>query len=443
MPAAEAVAVSARTGAGLDELCAALGAAAARVERRETTAATRLFVDRVFTLRGIGTVVTGTLWSGSLGEGGELRAEPAGLDVRVRSVQVHDEPVARAGPGRRVAASLPGIERPRVRRGDVLVEPGAYPVSYRLDVSLDELEPIADGARVHVHHGTSECVARVVRAGGPYAQLRLSAPVVAARDDRVILRDRTTLGGGRVLDPAPPRALDLDRFRLLDSGDPASIVRASVRAPVRRADLAARALLSADELDEGLRATERAGEWFFAAAWLEELRSAVHARLEERARSSPIDPGVPVGELVPAEPWRPAILPLIGVDQRDGKAYLPGAAASLAGREEAAARLEAELAAAGLSPVAVDDPKLAAYLESEGRLVRVGDGLAVGADAYERARAALVAECERAGSITLARFRDLLGVSRRPAQLLLERFDADGVTRRVGDERVLRRAAVR
>jgi selenocysteine-specific elongation factor len=443
VPTSEAVAVSARTGAGLDELRAALAAVAARVEPRETAAATRLFVDRVFSLRGIGTVVTGTLWSGSLGEGDELRAEPAGVDVRVRSVQVHDEPVARAGPGRRVAASLPGIERSRLRRGDVLVEPGAYPVSYRLDVALDELEPIAAGARVHVHHGTSECVARVVRAGGPYAQLRLSAPVVAARGDRVILRDRTTLGGGCVLDPAPPRTLDLDRFRLLDTGDPASIVRAAVRAPVRRDDLAARALLSADELDEGLREAEHAGEWFFAAAWLEELRGSVHSRLEERARSSPIDPGLPVGELVPAEPWRATIVPLLGVDLRGGKAYLPGAAASLAGREEAAARLEQELAAAGFAPVAVEDSALAAYLETEGRLVRVGDGLAVGVQAYESARAALVEECERAGRITLARFRDLLGISRRPAQLLLERFDADGLTRRIGDERVLRRATVR
>jgi selenocysteine-specific elongation factor len=247
----------------------------------------------------------------------------------------------------------------------------------------------------------------------------------------------------RVLDPAPPRSLDLDRFRLLDAGDPASIVRATVRTPVRRADLAARALLATDELDEGLRAAERTGEWFFAAAWLDELRAAVHARLEERARSSPIDPGVPAGELVPAEPWRAAVLPLLEVDLREGKAYLPGAAASLAGREEAVARLEEELAEAGLSPVAVDDPKLAAYLEAEGRLARVGDGLAIGADAYERARAVLVEECERAGRITLARFRDLLGISRRPAQLLLERFDADGLTRRVGDERVLRRAAVR
>jgi selenocysteine-specific elongation factor len=443
VPTAEAVAVSARTGEGLDELRTALAAAAARVERRETTEAARLCVDRVFTLRGIGTVVTGTLWSGSIGEGDELRAEPTGRNLRVRSIQVHDEPVERAGAGRRVAVSLPGVERAELRRGDALVEPGAYPVSYRLDVSLDELEPIADGARVHVHHGTSECVARVVRAGGPYAQLRLSAPVVAARGDRVILRDRTTLGGGRVLDPAPPRSLDVDRFRLLDTGDPASIVRAIVGAPVRRADLAARALLSADELDEGLRAVERAGDWYFAAGWLEELRASIHTGLEEQARRSPIDPGLPIGELLPAEPWRTAILPLLGVDQRGWKAYLPGAAASLAGREEAAARLEDQLAAAGLAPVAVEDPQLAAYLEAEGRLVRVGDGLAVGAEAYERARAALVEECDREGRITLARFRDLLGISRRPAQLLLERFDADGLTRRIGDERVLRRAAVR
>src|SRR5438105_3620371 len=443
VPAAEVVAVSARTGEGLDELRTALAQAAGRVRRRPAAAATRLFVDRVFTLRGIGTVATGTLWSGSIGEGDELRAEPAGIDVRVRSVQVHDRPVERADAGRRVAASLPGVERNRLRRGDALVGRGAYPVSYRLDVALEELAPIPDGARVHVHHGTAECVARVVRAGGPYAQLRLSAPAVAARGDRVVLRDRTTVGGARVLDPAPPRSLDLDRFRLLDLGEPESIVRAVVREPVRPADLAARALLSEAELDEGLRAVESAGDWHFAREWLAELRAEVHRRLEERAQASPIEPGLPLGELVPPRPWRAALLPLLGVEQRGGKAYLPGAAASLAGREAAVERLERELAAAGPTPVAVEDPDLAAYLEREGRLVRVGDGLAVGADAYERARAALVEECERAGRLTLARFRDVLGISRRPAQLLLERFDADGLTRRVGDERVLRRAAAR
>ena len=131
------------------------------------------------------------------------------------------------------------------------------------------------------------------------------------------------------------------------------------------------------------------------------------------------------------------------LERRGASAYLPSHAASLGARDGAARELEAALAAGGVEPVAVEDRELGRYLEAEGRMVRVGDGLAIGADAYEAARRVLVEECERAGSITLARLRDLLGTSRRPAQLLLERFDADGVTRRVGDARVLRRGAAR
>ena len=155
VPDVAALPVSARTGAGLDELRAALAAAAHRVERPAVAAPTRLFVDRAFTLRGIGTVVTGTLWSGSVGEGDELRAEPAGVDVRVRSVQVHDRPVERAEAGQRVAVALPGVERARLRRGDALVEPGAYRTSYRLDVALEELAPLPDGARVRRPDGST------------------------------------------------------------------------------------------------------------------------------------------------------------------------------------------------------------------------------------------------------------------------------------------------
>src|SRR6185312_14723277 len=109
----------------------------------------RYYVDRAFTIQGIGTVVTGTLWSGTVAGGDELRAEPAGIDVRVRSVQVHDEAVDRAEAGQRVALAVPGVERTALRRGDALVEPGSYPLSYRLDVELEELEPIPDHARVH------------------------------------------------------------------------------------------------------------------------------------------------------------------------------------------------------------------------------------------------------------------------------------------------------
>src|SRR5438105_4966162 len=291
VPEADVVAVSAKTGAGLEELRTALAAAAGSIEREPLLGATRLYVDRVFTLRGIGTVVTGTLWSGTVGPGDELSAEPGGLDVRVRSVQVHDEPVARADAGQRVALNLAALDRNALRRGDALVEPGAYPVSYRLDVALEELEPIPDGARLLVHHGTGHVPARVVRSEGAYAQLRLAVPVVAARDDRFVLRGVTTVGGGRVLDPAPPRRLDTRRLELLASGDPPSIVRAIVRAPVTGAELQSRALLAPADLARGLAAVEQAGDWYFATEWLEELRVRARERLAERAQSSPLDPG--------------------------------------------------------------------------------------------------------------------------------------------------------
>ena len=122
-------------------------------------------------------------------------------------------------------------------------------------------------------------------------------------------------------------------------------------------------------------------------------------------------------------------------------AYLPGASASLGARVEAAAELERRFAASGLVATKTEDPELARFLEGEGRIVRLGDGYVVSAGAYEVAQDIVRTECATAGEITLARFRDLAGVGRRDAQLLLERMDVDGVTRRVGDRRVLRRAA--
>jgi selenocysteine-specific elongation factor len=423
VPGAPVVVTSARTGEGLDELRGALGEVAGRVERRTSSGSTRLFIDRVFTLRGIGTVVTGTLWSGSIGEGDVLAAEPRGVEVRVRSTQVHDRPVERAEAGQRVAVSLPGVERGELARGDALVEPRAFPVSYRFDVVLDELEEIRDGVRLHVHHGTAEHYARVVRVGERYAQLRLASPAVAMRGDRVVLRERTTLGGGTVLDPAPPRHADENRFELLARGD----IAALVHAPVHRRSLAH--LVSGE-----LEGVKQAGEWVFSRAWLEDLRKDVHARL---AAADPLDPGI----APPSEPWAREIEALLGVERRGSRLYLPGAAPALGARAEQAEQLRRELDSAGFVPLKIEDAELARYLEREGQLVRLGDGLSVGASAYADAKRIAVEECEREGSITLARFRDLLGTGRRPAQLLLERFDADGVTRRVGEQRVLRRRA--
>jgi len=429
VPNAEVVAVSAKTGSGLDELREALARVAASVPSRSSEAQARLYVDRAFTIPGAGTVVTGTLRSGSIATGDELRVEPSGLRTRARSVQVHDVQVERAEAGQRVAVNLPGISRSQLQRGDVLVEPGAYPVSWRLDVALEELEPIP--AAVTVHIGTSDVPARVVREGR-YAQLRLREPVVAARGDRVVLRTETTVGGGVVLDPSPPRRFDPQRLELLERGDPESIVRAIVREPVTGAELQARGLLEPAELAQGLAAVESAGDWFFAPEWLEEQRTAVRERLAKRASSSPLDPGIPLGELLPHEPWAPAVLQLLHVERRDGKAYAPGAAPRLGDQAAAAAELETRLAKEDL--VRVDDRTLAGFLEDRGTLKRVGDGFAVSAALYERGREALPA----LSPITLAGFRDALGISRRTAQLLLERYDADGLTLRIGDERRLR-----
>ncbi|MGH3010063.1 MAG: selenocysteine-specific translation elongation factor [Gaiellaceae bacterium] len=392
VPGAPVVATSARTGAGLDELRATLADVAARVERHAVDGPARLHVDRSFSLRGIGTVVTGTLWSGTIGEGDELRVEPHGRTVRVRSIQVHDRPVERAEAGQRVAVSLPGVERTEVGRGDALVTPGAFRPSFRLDVALDAVAEIP--ARVQLHHGTAETVARVAHAGDRFAQLRVARPVVAARGDRVVLRTDTTVGGGVVLDPAPRRHADLARFEALERGD------VVVHAPV--------------QMD---------GEWRWSEAWLDELRAELERAIDA---ADPLDPGVPL----PATAWAKAVLPHLRLEQRGSKLYRPGATAGLGDRADDAATLASEL---GLEPVRVEDAALARFLEEQGRLVRVGNGYAISSAAYEQARAVLH------DGITLAEFRDALGVGRRTAQLYLERFDADGVTRRVGAGRVLRR----
>ena len=189
---------------------------------------------------------------------------------------------------------------------------------------------------------------------------------------------------------------------------------------------AGRRLFSDDELEP----LPSAGELVYSEAWLDELRESVHARLRARAAASPLDPGLPIAELLPEHPWA---LALLDVERHGAKAYLPGATAALGDRAAAADALEARLAEEEI--VKVEDRDLAAYLEGEGRLRRVGDGFAVSTALHNRG-AELLPTLQ---PITLAAFRDALGVGRRTAQLLLERYDADGLTVRRGDERSLRR----
>jgi selenocysteine-specific elongation factor len=200
----EVVACSGRTGAGVDAVAAALDRVAARLPGRAAAPGEPiLHVDRSFTIHGAGTVVTGTLWSGGIARGDVLELLPGGSHVRVRAVQVHDEPVERAEAGQRVAVNLAGVERRAVVRGDVLAAPGAIAPTTVLDAALD-LRDADHGERVHVHHGTREAPARLAALGDGLWQLRLERPILARAGDRVVVRSVAppdTLGGGVVLDP--------------------------------------------------------------------------------------------------------------------------------------------------------------------------------------------------------------------------------------------------
>ena len=248
LPGAETVAVSARTGAGLDELRAALDRAAEAAHGRGGAAGgLRLHVDRVFSIRGAGTVVTGTLWSGSAARGDEVVVLPAGRRARVRWVEVHDEPVERAEAGQRVALNLAGLARDEVARGDVVVGRADHPApTFRVDVALSWTTPDArpdGGARIGVHHGTRESAARLVELGGRFFQLRLEQPIVPLRGDRLVIRSLAppdTLGGGVVLDAAPRRhgpSRDLlARLAALERGEE-PVEEAPPEEPKREAEL--------------------------------------------------------------------------------------------------------------------------------------------------------------------------------------------------------------
>jgi selenocysteine-specific elongation factor len=352
LPGVPAVEVSARTGAGVDELRRLLDAAAERAEHRSAEGAVRLPVDRVFTLRGIGTVVTGTLWSGTVRPHDRLEIQPGAREVRVRSVQVHDQAVDEAGAGQRVAVALVGAERREIARGATLAAPGSLRPTYRLDCELtvlaDAPHALRQAERVTVHLATCETPARAaVRGAGEIApggvgtvQLRLSRPLAARAGDRVVLRltsPQTTIAGGTVTDASPTR-----------SGRPRPAREAA--APV------VQRVLSSEGADD----------------------------LERRLTEAP--------------PFAPPAL-----------------------------------TAADQAP--------AAYLADAGRVVRAGRDLAFTAAAFREAQDAAVEIATANGSVTLAQLRDRLGCSRKYAQALLEAMDAHGVTRRVGDERVLRRRA--
>jgi selenocysteine-specific elongation factor len=258
LPGTDAVPVSSTTGAGLDELRAALErTAAAAISRAQSDDGARLHIDRVFSIRGAGTVVTGTLWSGEIAQGDMLELAPTGRRVRVRGVEVHDEEMASARAGQRVAVNLAGVARSDISRGDVLGT--GLTETYRVDAALDiSDEAEAEATRVQVHHGTRETPARLSWLGGRFWQVRLEQPLIAAGGDRLIIRriaPPDTLGGGVILDAHPrrhgPSRQTTERLSRLARGEPIEDdeqVLATVPAPPEGPPLSAAALATEQRL---------------------------------------------------------------------------------------------------------------------------------------------------------------------------------------------------
>ncbi|MBI4486530.1 MAG: selenocysteine-specific translation elongation factor [Acidobacteria bacterium] len=351
-------AVSSRTGQGLDEVRAALAAAAAKVRGRPIDAVARLPIDRVFSMKGFGTVITGTLVSGRIAVDDELAISPGGRRVKVRGVQVHGAPQREAVAGQRAAVNLGGVEVEEIARGQNLVTPGSFEETRVVDAVVEVLrngKPLKHGARVRFHQGTTEILGRVAivglprqstdgaaagpivegetaAKGGPsvaagsraFVRLRLERPAILARGDRYILRaysPAVTIAGGHILDPKPPRtgirsAAAVERCRRLDFDPVAAEARAA-------ADLRAASAMIADSGPAGLpiaglisrvgvdpgrvdaviaalvtdRAAIHAGDTLVTPAIVEGLKTSITTMLTEHHRTQPLSEGVPREEV--------------------------------------------------------------------------------------------------------------------------------------------------
>jgi selenocysteine-specific elongation factor len=476
------VPVSAVSRAGLDALIGELELLVARVAERPSAGPARLPVDRVFSLAGHGTIVTGTLWAGAVSPGDKLEIYPREKEARVRSVQVHDRPVERAEAGQRVALGLAGVGRDALSRGDTIGTPGALHVTHMLDARLRLVggaKPIANRVRVHLHLGTAEVLARIVllesevlRAGEEsLVQLRLESPVVAEKDDLFVVRSYspvTTIGGGRVIDPSPKRHKRmredvLESLEVLEAGKPEEVllhlVDGSGIEGLGRSDVG-REAAAGDGTYEALVADGRlvdVASRVLTAERYDELKAEVLEFLSEFAAGSPLEWGMS-GEELRGKLARNMDRGVLDAAMRDlesegklsrrGNLVRPGGADVALSDEQArlASRIEERLLGAGANPPTLDELReeipgadfdaIVKLLAETGRIVKVTSTLLFHPGVVEDIRKAVVRHFETERELGVPAFKDMVGVTRKFAIPLLEHFDREGVTVRSGNVRL-------
>jgi selenocysteine-specific elongation factor len=465
---APTVPVSGVTGEGVDALLAALDALASESsDGRPSSTLARLPVDRAFVLKGIGVVVTGTLWSGEIRPGDTLYSA-SGHRPRVRSIQNHGRPAPIAYPGARTALDLVGIEASQIEAGDVLLShpvPEARSFDARLRL-LEGAKPLAHGVRVRLHHGTRSTNARVrlfdreeLSPGeSTYSRLRLEEPLILLPGDRFVLRSlapQVTIGGGTVLDPAPAgRKPESGWLAALESKDVARTVpMVLTRAPgagMTAEELALAVSVAPEEIPQTLgRDPEvtKVGDLYALAHDVGAARERLLESSRRRAQERPESPELSVAEARAATGLAPRLADALLQELAAGGEILVGeSGVSLPGVEETPPELEGgahrlleELRRAGTEPPAMEPSPELRLLIKRGEVVELGGKLYGAKEAADKVLEEIKTACREEGEITLAGLRDRLGTSRKYAQAWLEYSDGVGVTSRTGDVRILTR----
>lgn len=478
--------VSSVTGEGIPEVAETLARILDEAPPRPTPDWFRLPVDRVFSSRGFGTVVTGTVWSGRVAVGDRLELLPEGREVRVRKVEVFHEDVGEAHTGQRTALALHGVSREEARRGDTLVPSGILSPTHMVDARIRLSENARDlvyRQRIRFHHGASEVLGRAVLLEGDVIpageegllQFRLESPVVLTRGDRFIIRSYSparTLGGGTILDPNPSkhrrgREGDLDFLHVAESGDREKMIRTylsgSRKSVFAAVDIAERLQVPVADLKESFEHLKSEGEMraVTGGVILEETIDTLKSEIETIAGGD--SGGKSGGSGVHREEIRKKLTRrvevslfqlLLGellVEERitiRGETVFRGEGSLPEGARKPAAKLAALLNQHGMTPPPME--KLATGMSMNGkelaslvdllvrhkRLVRIAPSIVYSAETIDTIRSIITSRLEKSGEMKVPDFKEDTGLSRKFAVPLLEYFDSERITRRDGDRRV-------
>jgi selenocysteine-specific elongation factor len=486
--------VSGITGLGLDTLTQEIDRLTEEVAAKDSFGPARLPIDRVFTISGFGTVVTGTLISGTLTLGDKMEIMPGNEETRIRSIQVHGQKVDKAFAGQRVAVNLSGVDVSDVHRGQVLCKPGSLQTTLMLDARLqvlsDAVRPVEHRTRVRLYTGTSEVMGRVVPleqdsimpGDSGLIQLRLEEPIAAAEGDLFILRyysPMTTLGGGSVIQTNPKKKTrhklqQVEALRIMEKGSPEHrllqmLHEVSTSFPIRQEFVLAHfEIEDADTILEDLLQKEQAVSWtvdkkeiIISATYLQELFSKIEETLDRFHKKNPLRLGMAKEELrsrILNQASSRVFVSLLILLESEEKLRNVGTVVALPSfmvnlsrdQEQLYNVLKDRYNKSGYEPPSKSDlqtefnkskdflPVLELLLEEQ-FLVRLTEEMYYPKDALEKAEQVLYNWFEQNTEISLAEFRDLLQSSRKYALVLIEYFDSQKLTQRQGEKRILKR----